>query len=231
MDDLDLHIGQLGNAAVHEDAAHDDSCLTGIGCQGLGLDPRYSSSSAFFDSIPFTAFSGFGGQDATSHPLLGLGGGLLGRGNETLNLDSNIHPSKLTEADPTMPDATSMISESTPSQSPGHGDACVQEDCDAESLCESHESCDSQCTGSQGPCSAGTCDEATACRDQNCTKPAVALDVAHSAFILQAMTTGRDPEDIDLSQARKSSNLISTHPWSKSSGGREGNSYGNSCRP
>lgn len=204
MDDLDLHIGQLANAAVHEDAAHDDSCLTGIGCQGLGLDPRYSSSGTFFDGVSLTAFSGLGSQDSTPHPLLGIGGGFLGRGDDTADLHSRFQPPKLTGAEPTIPEATPMLSESTPSKSPreqqnGH----VPAEDDAESLCESEESCDSQCTGSQGPCSAGTCDEVTACRDQNCTRPAVALDVAHSAFILQTMTSAREPGLMPGLQPRK----------------------------
>ena len=200
MDDLDLHIGQLGSAAVHEDAAHDDSCLTGIGCQGLGLDPRYSGSGTFFDGISFTVFPGLGGQDSTSHPLLGVGGGFLGRGDDTAHLHQ---PPKVIEANSTMPEATPILSESTPSQSPGQQNGHVRAEDDAESHCGSEESCDSQCTGSQGPCSAGTCDEVTACRDQNCTRPAVALEVAHSAFILQTMTSGREPGVMTGVQPRK----------------------------
>lgn len=203
MDDLDLHIGQLGNAAVHDDMAHDDSCLTGIGCQGLGLDPHYGSSGTFFDGISFTAFAGLSGQDSISHPLLGVGGSFLGRGDDTAKLHPSFQPPKLTEADPKILEATPMISESTPSQSPGQQNGHVRAEDDAESLCESEESCDSQCTGSQGPCSAGTCDEVTACRDQNCTRPAVALDVAHSAFILQTMTSGREPGAMTGLQPRK----------------------------
>lgn len=202
MDDLDLHIGHLGNAAVHEDAAHDDSCLNGIGCQGLGLDPRYSGSGTFFDGINFTAFPGFAGQNATPE-LLGVGGGFLGREDDTVNLHSNLQPPKLTEANPTIPEAASILSESTPSRSPDQTDAFMQAEDDVESLGESDVSCDSQCTGSQGPCSAGTCDEVTACRDQNCTRPAVALDVAHSAFILQTMISGRDPGVITPPHTRK----------------------------
>ncbi|ROW11028.1 hypothetical protein VMCG_01071 [Cytospora schulzeri] len=228
MDDLDLHIGQLGTAAVHEDAAHDDSCLTGIGCQGLGLDPRYSNGSTFFDGISFTAFPGLGGQNATSHPLLGVGGGFLVRGDDTVNLHSSFQPTKLTEADPTIPEATPMLSESTPSQSPGRNNGHVRAEDDAESVCESEESCDSQCTGSQGPCSAGTCDEVTACRDQNCTRPAVALDVAHSAFILQTMTSGRDPGVMTGPQAHMTSDHmgpttgLQSHLHNTSGGGDDG---------
>lgn len=209
MDDLDLHIGQLGNAAVHEDAAHDDSCLTGIGCQGLGLDPRYSSGGTFFDGISFTAFPGLacGSHDSTSHPLLGVGGGFLGRGDDTVDLHSSFQQSRVpkpTEIDPTIPDATEMLSESTPSHSPGQQNGHAHAEDDAVSVCESEESCDSQCTGSQGPCSAGTCDEETACREQNCTRPAaVELDVAHSAFILHTMTSGREPGVMTGLQSRK----------------------------
>lgn len=204
MDDLDLHIGQLGSAAVHEDAAHDDSCLTGIGCQGLGLDPRHSSSGTFFDGITF-AFPWLGGPGATSHQLLGAGSGFSGREDDTVNLHSSLQPPKLTEADPTIPELMSRLSESTRLPAPARDNGHVRMEDDAKSLGECDDSCecDSQCTGSQGPCSAGSCDEATACRDQNCTMPAVALDVAHSAFILQTMTNGREPGAINVPQASK----------------------------
>lgn len=121
-----------------------------------------------------------------------------------------------------------MLSDSTPSQSPDQHSGLVRAEDDAVSLCESEESCDSQCTGSQGPCSAGTCDEVTACRDQNCTRPAVALDVAHSAFILQTMTSGRDPGVVADPQALLSSDSMGPHaslqghPHNLQGGGDEG---------
>ncbi|KUI53943.1 Zinc-responsive transcriptional regulator ZAP1 [Cytospora mali] len=226
MDDLALHSGPFGNAAGHEDAAHDDGCLTGIGCQRLGLDPRYSRSGTFFDGIPFTAFPGFGGQNSTSHPLLGVGD-FLGREDDTVNLHSSLQPPKLTDADPTIPNPTPMLSEITPSQPPDQEKCCARAEDDVESLGESEVSCDSQCTGSQGPCSAGTCDEATACRDQNCTRPAVELDVAHSAFILQTMTSGRDLGVVNGPQPHITSTLGQTtgpqdHTHNTNGGGDKG---------
>jgi hypothetical protein len=105
--------------------------------------------------------------------------------------------------DPTVHEMISAVARHEASGLPPQDDELIEEYPPSEA--ESNASCDSQCSGSKGPCSAGTCDFVTACRDENCTRPAVEPDVAHSAFILQAMTSAKEASaNIVAFQDRKS---------------------------
>ncbi|KAF3762295.1 hypothetical protein M406DRAFT_107822 [Cryphonectria parasitica EP155] len=191
---LDLDFGQFyGTGAAPmahyhgEYASHDTSCLDGSGCPRLGLDPGVNDKEDLaavmpqqqppppsFDvlaqsSMPYQAFSAS-----------------LGDFNTTL-------PPRVHTPDPTLLGAASISPLSQVSRSPEDHLHHISEE-DADSDADSLGSCDSHCLGSGGACSAGTCadilfeDEETACRDENCQKPIVEPDVAHSAFILQGIS-------------------------------------------
>ena len=191
MDDLVLGMAPFGNASVHEFSAHDDTCLLGAGCQGLGLVSRqnHRDNGATFSAIPYPTFTGFASHDAASPP-------------QSPNADDNfpeadprkpqsrVQSTGHDDPNPTAPEMTSEVSRHQAPGLPHQDDELLEEYAPSEA--ESNASCDSQCSGSKGPCSAGTCDFVTACRDENCTRPAIEPDVAHSALILQTMTSAKE---------------------------------------
>lgn len=200
MDDLVLGMAPFGNASTHEFSAHDDTCLIGAGCQGLGLVSRQShhDNGATFSAIPYPTFMDLASHDVASpSPQSPNAGDTFPEAN-TGKILSRIPSPGPSEQDPAAPEILSLMSCDDGPQNDGLFDEY------APSEPESNASCDSQCSGSKGPCSAGTCDFVTACRDENCTRPAVEPDVAHSAFILQTMTSAKETSaNIASFQARK----------------------------
>lgn len=191
MDDLVLSLAPFGNASVHEFSAHDDTCLIGAGCQGLGLSRQNDrDNGATFGAIPYPTFTGFASHDVASPSPQSPNAGDTFPEAVTGKPQSRMPSDGCDDPDPTAPEMVSLVSRhEAPGPPPQNGE--LLEDY-APSEAESNASCDSQCSGSKGPCSAGTCDFVTACRDENCTRPVVEPDVAHSAFILQTMTSAKE---------------------------------------
>lgn len=192
MDDLVLSLAPFGNASVHEFSAHDDTCLIGAGCQGLGLVSRqnHHDNGATFSAIPYPTFTGFASHDAASlSPQSPNAGDAFPDANTGRSQSRKQSPGH-DGPEPTAPEMVSLVSRPEAPCPPALNDELLEEYAPSEA--ESNVSCDSQCSGSKGPCSAGTCDFVTACRDENCTRPAVEPDVAHSAFILQTMTSAKE---------------------------------------
>lgn len=204
MDDLVLSLAPYGNASIHEFSAHDDTCLIGAGCQGLGLvsRPNGHENGPAFSAIPYPTFAGFASHDVPSpSPQSPNAGDTFPEAN-TGKLQSRLQSPGYNERETAAPDMLSLVSRKEVPGLPPQNDHLFEEYAPSEA--ESNVSCDSQCSGSKGPCSAGTCDFVTACRDENCTRPAVEPDVAHSAFILQTMTSAKEASaNIVSFQARK----------------------------
>lgn len=202
MDDLVLSLPPYGNASVHEFSAHDDTCLIGAGCQGLGLVSRQSNPDfgAAFSTIPYPTLTDLASHDAAvpspQSPNAGdtLPEAVTGKVQSRLQSPGHDNP------DPTAPEVMSIGSHHAAPGLPPQDDELI--DGYPPSEAESNASCDSQCSGSKGPCSAGTCDIITACRDENCTRPVVEPEVAHSAFILQGIMT---------SAKEASANIVAFH--------------------
>lgn len=192
MDDLVLSLAPYGNASVHEFSAHDDTCLIGAGCQGLGLVSRqnHHDNGATYSAIPYPAFTSFASHDVVSPSPQSPNAGDTFPEAITGKPQSRLQSPDLDDPDPTAPEMISVISRHEAPGQPPQNDELLDDYAPSEA--ESNASCDSQCSGSKGPCSAGTCDFVTACRDENCTRPAVEPDVAHSAFILQTMTSAKE---------------------------------------
>ncbi|POS73183.1 zinc finger protein 664 [Diaporthe helianthi] len=68
MDDLVLSCPPYGNASVHEFSAHDDTCLIGAGCKGLGLVSRQSNPDfgTAVSTIPYPTLTDLDGHDAAA---------------------------------------------------------------------------------------------------------------------------------------------------------------------
>lgn len=208
MDDLVLSLAPFGNASVHEFSAHDDTCLIGAGCQGLGLVSRqnHHDSGATFSALPYPTFSGFASHDVASpsppSPNPGDTFPEANNGKPRSSVPSPVYD----DPDPAPPEMVSVISRHEAPGLPPQNDELLEDYPPSEA--ESNASCDSQCSGSKGPCSAGTCDFVTACRDENCTRPAVEPDVAHSAFILQTMTSAKEASANLVSFQERKSNCF-----------------------
>lgn len=174
----DFSLFAPGQAVDHGDStSHDDSCLVGNGCAGLGLSLE---------------------QPAQYSPPLHLLAGL--------QQGYNANPGWVGAASAFRLSPSPLPLSSQPLQR--NHSSSSWDDANAFSS-----SCGSQCPGSEGQCS-GFCasllpcgktsyqteptprscmltrrnpsDKATKCREENCEKPAVAPDVAHSASILQS---------------------------------------------
>lgn len=192
MDDLVLSLAPYGNASVHEFSAHDDTCLIGAGCQGLGLVSRqnHHDNRAPFSAIPYPTFTGFASHGVASpSPQSPNAGDTFPEAN-TGKPQSRMPSPGCDDPEPAAPEMVSLASRHGALGPPPQNDELLEDYAPSEA--ESNASCDSQCSGSKGPCSAGTCDFVTACRDENCTRPVVEPDVAHSAFILQTMTSAKE---------------------------------------
>lgn len=192
MDDLVLSLAPYGNASVHEFSAHDDTCLIGAGCQGLGLVPRQNNhdNGSTFSAIPYPTFAALASHDAAAPSPQSPNAGDTFPEAMTGKPQSRVQSPGHDDPDPTAHEMASVVSRHGAFGLPPQNDELVEDYPPSEA--ESNASCDSQCSGSKGPCSAGTCDFVTACRDENCTRPAVEPDVAHSAFILQTMTSAKE---------------------------------------
>ncbi|PSR90469.1 hypothetical protein BD289DRAFT_215393 [Coniella lustricola] len=176
-----------------EYASHDTSCLDGSGCPRLGLDPFVNDKGSIaMGTSPLGNFDLMAQSSMLFQPFSA----------SLADFDPAI-ASHVQTPNPTLLDAVSLSPPSRVSQRPNDQLHHIAE-CDAESEADSQGSCDSHCLGSVGACSAGTCDEATACRDENCQKPGVEPDVAHSAFILQGISGARQQQSSEQQLHRNS---------------------------
>lgn len=189
MDDLVLGLAPAphGNASVHDFSSHDDRCLDGAGCEGLGLvsDQSHHDNGATFSAIPYPTMTDLDSHDAAVPSPLSADAGDSFPEAVTGILQVRLQSPGRDNLDITAHEISSAVSRHEAPGLPPQDDELIGEYAPSEA--ESHASCDSQCSGSKGPCSAGTCDPVTACRDENCTKPAVEPDVAHSAYILHTL--------------------------------------------
>lgn len=137
-----------------EGASHDDRCLLGSGCLGLGLDSGMNDKVA-----PPAASLAPGFEFWAHHPTPYQHSSASAEFNDVsaLNMDAQ-YPTRHFTPNPTFLEtaSVSMLSQGSPSRAPDMCQDVVSEQ-DAESEADSHDSCDSQCPGSEGPCSAGTC--------------------------------------------------------------------------
>lgn len=144
----------LNNQHHDEYMSHDDSCLTGNGCLGLGLDAGIGDKVAY-PAMPLA--SGFESLDRT--PM---------ESNRHLSAFEHSHGASANNTTPKAPrrystpnsaflDSLSWVSEVSPT-SP-EDILNYMSEYGAGSERGSRDSCGSQCPGSRGPCSSGTCGE------------------------------------------------------------------------
>lgn len=147
-------------AAYHGDQSpHDDSCLIGNGCIGLGLNSDQSGKGMPPGLLP-----------ASGLDVFGLGQAML-RQDEPMNAEYfQSQPVEtaaqiLPKADLNFLDAASvsMLSQASASQSPATRRPNGSSPDDAATEADACSSCDSQCPGSEGACSAGSCAPCAPC--------------------------------------------------------------------
>lgn len=143
--------------ANHHDAyaPHDDSCLIGSGCIGLGLDSGLNAKGAPGGLLPASGVDLF-----ALHPMLQQPIPTPANFPDTQVADiTSRFPSKGITPSQTLLDAASvsLLSQASASQSPEkrHQDILSREDVGSEA--DACSSCDSQCPGSEGACSEGAC--------------------------------------------------------------------------
>lgn len=160
LSDFSQLYGSGATPATHhhdEYVSHDDSCLMGSGCLGLGLDAGTSEKMAP-PAVPWA--SGF--EFPARHPLVPYQHVAASTGflETSVNNTSTKYPPRHFTPKPTLLETVSLslLSQVSPPRSPEGQNDLMSED-GAGSDVESHGSCGSQCPGSGGPCSSGTCGE------------------------------------------------------------------------
>lgn len=160
LSDFSQLYGSGATPATHhhdEYASHDDSCLIGSGCLGLGLDAGISDKMVS-PAVPMSSGVDFLGRRATApFPNVAASTGFL---ETSAHNNTAKFPQGHFTPNPTLLETASLslLSQVSPPRSGDHQHDHVSED-GAASEVDSHGSCDSQCPGSGGPCSSGTCGE------------------------------------------------------------------------
>lgn len=150
--------------AIHHDdqTPHDDSCLIGNGCIGLGLNPEQSGKGMPFGLLPTSGLDLIGLDQVTPRPDDPMAVEYFQ--SQPAQIVAQL-PTKAYEADMTLVDAASvsMLSQASASQSPATRRQNGSSPDDAATEADACSSCDSQCPGSEGACSAGSCAPCAPC--------------------------------------------------------------------
>lgn len=139
-----------------DQTAHDDSCLVGNGCVGLGLSPDQAEK-----DMPTDALQPASGVNPMAADVL-----------ESQHAEA---PRKAYELELDLLGATSasMLSQASVSQSPMARRRNDSFPDDVGTEADACSSCDSRCPGSEGPCSADSCAPCPPCGPcgMSCTRP------------------------------------------------------------
>lgn len=134
--------------------SHDDSCLMGSGCVGLGLDAG-TSEKTVLPAAPLA--SGFESLDRHLMVPFRHVAASTGFLDTSANKTNTKRPPGHFTPNPTLLESASLSQVSPPGSPQNQHDHMCEDG--AGSDIQSHDSCDSQCPGTGGPCSSGTCGE------------------------------------------------------------------------